>query len=289
MDGDNTMGLVEISALVAILAASTYILGLISLCWPVYRRITKDPPVAIYAVSLVPRAVIASEGVRIFVGLPLIVSVSAVGMYWMWQVEHNIVANVHHTSMTTGVLTFIGVIIAGLLLVGFIGGPIIASIRFFVPAVTSDGWVVFVASWVLGVAAFYFSMPSLEAGMKIREGAFLPQVADWQAILTGAAILFGLNFIGNLVRAFLSDPPLPHVNVHGKATKSGNLLTHSDGFWYLLTKEGVLVAISDTDVDHVRVCRADYADGGNNESADEQQSGTPNQPGGAERDPLRRR
>jgi hypothetical protein len=63
---------VQVAALVTILGVAIYVIGLIALCWPIYRRVTDDPSTAVFAASMVPRTVVAAQGVRMFVGFPLI-------------------------------------------------------------------------------------------------------------------------------------------------------------------------------------------------------------------------
>src|SRR5215208_3196674 len=68
--------MIEIGDLAAILTAtgiSIYVLGLVGLAIPM-RKITKDTSTAWYATSLIPRIVVAGQGARIWLGLPLILT-----------------------------------------------------------------------------------------------------------------------------------------------------------------------------------------------------------------------
>src|SRR5215218_8375173 len=71
MSGNSGIGLGEVAALITVAAVLTYLLGLIAIVWPVYRRITNDIHIAWYAASLMPRTVVTWQGIHSFLGLPI--------------------------------------------------------------------------------------------------------------------------------------------------------------------------------------------------------------------------
>jgi hypothetical protein len=64
----------DISALVAVLAAAIYVLGLFTLWVPIYTTYTHDFEAAWHAASLVPRTLVAGLGVRQLLAFPLLVA-----------------------------------------------------------------------------------------------------------------------------------------------------------------------------------------------------------------------
>jgi hypothetical protein len=72
-------GLITIGSLATILTVAgvtIYVLGLVGLAVTIRIRLAKDIPTAWYAVSLLPRAIVAGQGIRIWLGWPLILTVA---------------------------------------------------------------------------------------------------------------------------------------------------------------------------------------------------------------------
>ncbi len=94
MGGNNAPGIAEISAFVAVLAVVIYVLGLIELFWPVYGKIThEDTSQALYAISLVPRTVVAGHGAKIFLALPLVIVITFGISYFFASFSSEVVWN----------------------------------------------------------------------------------------------------------------------------------------------------------------------------------------------------
>ena len=68
------IGLAEVAALVTVVGAAIYVLGLLGLAWPIHIRWNNDASTTWYAMSLIPRAVVAGQGMRIFMGFPTIMA-----------------------------------------------------------------------------------------------------------------------------------------------------------------------------------------------------------------------
>jgi len=62
---------VKVSAFITVAVAATYILGFLTLGWPIYRKITRNSSTTIYAVFLMPTKLVAGQGIRIFGRMPL--------------------------------------------------------------------------------------------------------------------------------------------------------------------------------------------------------------------------
>jgi hypothetical protein len=70
--------------------------------------------------------------------------------------------------------------------------------------------------------------------------------APWWTDLAGAAILYGGILLGAVSLTGITPPSLPNVHFYDAQAEieDGRLLTHSEGYWYVLTDKGIR-AISD--------------------------------------------
>ena len=89
------------------------------------------------------------------------------------------------------------------------------------------------------------------------ERAFLPKAVNWRRILKGFVIFFIFTFGTAITNAASTKPPLPTVEVLGtdsaQQSTEGLLVSHSEGFWYVLDQKKDVVAIPDDGVDKVRM------------------------------------
>src|SRR5215211_951364 len=68
------IGIAEVAALITVVGAAIYGLGLLGVAWPIHKRWQNDAATTLYAVSLIPRAVVAGQGIRILMGFPTLVA-----------------------------------------------------------------------------------------------------------------------------------------------------------------------------------------------------------------------
>src|SRR5215218_9748998 len=81
---DNSIGIGDLAAILTTAGVTIYVLGLIGLAIPISRTFTNDLSTAWYAVALLPRTIVAGQGVRIWVQLPLFWTVTTVPlMLWL--------------------------------------------------------------------------------------------------------------------------------------------------------------------------------------------------------------
>ncbi len=64
------IGIAEVAALITVVGAAIYALGPLGAAWPIHKRWNNDASTTWYAISLIPRAVVAGQGMRIFMGFP---------------------------------------------------------------------------------------------------------------------------------------------------------------------------------------------------------------------------
>ena len=76
------IGFAEVAALITVVGAAIYGLGLIGVAWPIHKRWHNDAATTWYAVSLIPRAVVAGQGMRIFMGFPTVITTLLL-LWWL--------------------------------------------------------------------------------------------------------------------------------------------------------------------------------------------------------------
>src|SRR5215217_3258309 len=94
------------------------------------------------------------------------------------------------------------------------------------------------------------------AGIKALWNYRLTPIASGSASLKAIAILFTIGFLqATIIAAVAYEPPVPKVELTRKehANVEGDLLAHTDGFWYVLKLNGDVLAIPDGDVQEARV------------------------------------
>ena len=79
---ENSIGIIgDLAALVTVVGVAIYILGLVTLAWPIYVRITGEASPTWHAVSLLPRTVVAGLGLSILMKFPIIASVITILLF----------------------------------------------------------------------------------------------------------------------------------------------------------------------------------------------------------------
>jgi len=248
---NNDLGLAEISALLAALGILIYALGLVALCWPIYRRITMDASTALYAVSLMPKTVVAGQGVRMLFGLPLVATTVWVTMSVVQHIALNIWNDFSESYSSWveigGVILISAVIIGGFLY-------LITRMSAIWEAIESQGTTRLATLFVFAFALVMGVVTSLVVGGTFFEsGAILPQLPGWASTLKTLMWIFILNSILGFTLAFAGEPPLPGIALNDSPTPEGKLVAHADGIWYVLDDSGKLMGIPDDKAGRVLV------------------------------------
>jgi hypothetical protein len=91
------------------------------------------------------------------------------------------------------------------------------------------------------------------SGLIFAKGKFIPDVNSTRRLLISVVAVLAVSFSAAFVYLVFEQPTLPTVVIKGENKVKGSLLTHRDRFWYVCTKEGALVAISEDEVKTVRI------------------------------------
>lgn len=200
----------DVAGTVAALGVVVYVLGLAGLAIPFARTEANNLATAWYALSLVPKTVVAGHGARIWFQLPFVSSSVLLLSAWLWQSR----------PFVQGV--------AFLVLVFVLGCYVDHKARKASGASRGATYVTYI---LLGIA-------SLLLGWSAKH---LADANDWSA---GYLIIFFLgNFLAGLPLPILSEPPLPRVEIRLKETSDknancyvGQLVGHTDSFWHLFVE-----------------------------------------------------
>jgi hypothetical protein len=253
----------EASALVAVIAVGVYILGLVALWVPISVSYTHDLAASWHAVSLVPRTTVVGQGVTV-IAPPLLgqmvplLALPLLGVLVTRALEKRIRAVRQGSSRALPLVSaiFVSFVILGLLiaLFGFwffltFGGKEYIDLWEWMAVLIMPIAVLATGSWLKGSRR-----PRSAEDRLFEEGSSLPEPVRGGSPLRVAALLGSMLFATALVIGAFRDPPLPAVEITGDNHHiEGNLLTHTDRFWYVFDQEGVLVVLPDMEVTEVRI------------------------------------
>jgi len=215
---DSSIGIGDLAALVTVAGATIYVLGLVGLAIPIYRTFTHDMPTTWYAVTLLPKIVVAGQGVRIWVQWPLVMTAAMLLIIWLLPAVPGI-----QFLVLVGFLVYVSVHARRGHKLSRIGA--------------------FISSGLAGAGGAIVSVGSVW----LEEGVQLEFI---MALFVG-------SFLIGLPMTLAANPPLPKVEIskHAGATMEGDsgaikgyLVAHTDGFWHLLVENNQLLSIPDAHV-----------------------------------------
>lgn len=251
------VGLAEVAALVTVLGAAIYVLGLLGLAWPIHRRWDNDASTTWYAMSLVPRAVVAGQGLRIFLGFPTMVAILL--LTW-WLVIFPVldllsVAVSALVGWAIGIFALLVLLAVGYWLfwrwrrVQWLLGPRPENPRY--------RWLIWITVG-LSIPTFFIAGRLAAGAMEVRaEPPFI--AVDLSLLLVAIALAFSASFLLQLIDATAIDPPLPTVEIAlsdgARTVVRGSLLTHMEGVVYFFDEQHKLTSMPDSRITSVRVRR----------------------------------
>lgn len=262
----------EMAASIVVATAAIYLLGLVALCWPIYTKITKDGSAILYAVSVVPKTMIAGHGVRFLVGLPLIWSLLFVAFLSVSQLTYED-SSINFSSIIPGMpfeeiidktisalYQEIPAIISIAIVLFFLGLHEVARAAGLYDVFYSDVTYTSNASTYTNSKALLipkFALPSFisSLGGAIGAGIILVAGINGKSTLVALMIFLGANIVANIVAVLSIDPPLPKINITTNGTpKIYTLLAHSEGCWYIFDDlHRTLRAIPDDKAEEVEI------------------------------------
>lgn len=249
---DNSIGIGDLAAILTAAGVTVYVLGLVGLALPIRRAFTGDLSTAWYAVALVPKTVVAGQGVRIWLALP--VGLTAVLL-------------VLSTLVPSQVLVVVLVVV----FLWVWGRSRRKEME------NQDFYLLYLPLWLVAGLAIGYGRCFLPSPWQVCDvPSFLSFLPSDGPALVGILLVFLASFLLGLPAAIAADHSLPEVKITQKDqdrgekvpdTPKGNqdaegkdseqpkgyLVAHSDGFWHLFDKNKNLLSIPDDEVASVRV------------------------------------
>jgi len=255
---------VEVSALVTVLVATVYAIGLFALWLPIATSVTHDYLTSWYAVSLMPRMVVIGQGIQVLFGVPLLAPLIVVLILWCVFFISSLTQRLRRKQKETKSKLFLRTDFDTLgqwfnieketlkfLLFVDLG---IAAVAVIVSVVLgSDLWhwlpIYFISSFGGMIASDFMKRATMTEGRWGR-----PQIAS-RKWLARTFLTFYLTFVLNSLAGILyASPNLLFVSMEEqKDLKFGRLVAHADGYWHIIDGQGTLRAIPDEEAGAVRV------------------------------------
>jgi hypothetical protein len=278
-----SLTLANAASLVTIVGAATYVTGLLAFWGPIRRAYTHDFVTAWHATSLVPRVVIAGQGVKelllpclILALIGSVIALAFMYQFWLFRNRRGTVGSllaglVSWFIYSNVVLLFLGKYFLGLGLLDFYARGYKESPYYAWTHGTPFDWMPFfllaiVMGCILGatyIVARLFIRRVRNSSDGLQATSFLGYLEGilrplWRRprrhFVAALALMFGALFFWVLfISISYSPPPLATVEISGTRPAEGKLVTHTDGFWYIFDSEGGLVAIPDIEVKTARV------------------------------------
>lgn len=248
-------GLAEVAALVTVVGAAIYVLGLLGLAWPIHKRWNNDASTTWYAMSLIPRAMIVGQGIRIFVGFPTIVAILLLTWWLMiFPVLDLLSARISALSgWVIGIFALLALLAGGYWL--FWRWPRIRWLLGPTPENPRYRWLIWITVG-LSIPAFFVAGRLAAGAMEVRSESPFIEV-DLSLLLVAITLAFFASFLLQLIDATAINPPLPAVEIAlsdgDRTVVKGRLLTHMEGVVYFFDEQHKLTSIPDSRVVSVRV------------------------------------
>ena len=264
----NGIGLGDLAVLVTVAGVTVYVLGVIGLAIPMYRTFTFNMSTAWYASTLLPRTVVAGQGLRIWLKWPIALTVIFLflaGISAFVLAYESITADV----VAVALLTFPVLIVPWIEIWKFRSkhkrrrakrAGVTARTQFEALMLQFSLWGALIMQ-----AASYLIVAPLIVGHPLKE-TWGSSFFTSHHILAGTIMLFFGGFLIGASPASRASPPLPRVTIATTSPEDrksrklprlhGHLVAHSDGFWHLIVeaeRKHQLLSVPDGSVLEVRM------------------------------------
>ena len=251
------IGFAEVAALITVVGAATYGLGLLGVAWPIHKRWHNDAATTWYAISLIPRAVVAGQGMRIFVGFPTIMATLLL-MWWLIVFPILRLLSVVASDLAAwvvGVFALLALLAGGYWLlrskyrrrIQWLLGPTPDHPRY--------GWLVWIT---VGLAVpTFFVAGRLAAGAMEVQTTFPYITVDVSLLVVAIALTFLASSLLQLIDATAIDPQLPTVEIAlldgTQRVLEGKLLIHTEGVVHFFDEQHKLTSMPDSMITSLRL------------------------------------
>ena len=259
-----TETITRVSGLVASVAGVIYLLGLVALWAPIARVYTDSISAAASVVALVPKTEVAGQGIAIIIAPAVLTVFTGVVLSLLLHVyRYLVVLPLHRLAKRSSliievVVMFVSIACALLLAEWLTAGRWLSWVlSTHAPAQGSGSSLVsYLAAgsalfFLLGAASWIFG---LTRAVEVKE-RLIPSI-DWRMGLKYLSISLAFTAVAAGLQGAAQDPPLYTVTVSETTnqTVDGDLLAHTDRFWYVFDSEKTLLTIPDSQVRNIRLC-----------------------------------
>jgi hypothetical protein len=220
----------DLSGLLALFGALVYMLGILALWFPIFRNYTHDLAGSWYAVSIIPKTTVIGQGlIRLFIPVTIYAALIAIAL------SADYVARLQGTPWKIALRTI------ALLIAYFFPVAWIVTLDF----VGNEQF----ALWEYAVVLIS-PVPIIVAALWTRKLVHNPVDHEGRRRLVIKAVVVVL--VSSFVASFLAfgviphRPSVPRVDLTGShSVEEGRLLTHSEGYWYIIEPDGEVFAVPD--------------------------------------------
>ena len=259
-----TETITRVSGLVASVAGVIYLLGLVALWAPIARIYTDSISAAASVVALVPKTEVAGQGIAIIIAPAVLTVFTGVVLSLLLHVyRYLVVLPLHRLAKRSSIISevvvmFVSIACALLLAEWLTAGRWLSWVlSTHAPAQGSGSSLVsYLAAgsalfFILGAASWIFG---LTRAVEVKE-RLIPSI-DWRMAFKYLSISLAFTAVAAGLQGAAQDPPLYTVTVSETTnqTVDGDLLAHTDRFWYVFDSEKTLLAIPDSQVRNIRLC-----------------------------------
>lgn len=251
------IGIVEVAALITVVGAAIYGLGLLGVAWPIHKRWNNDASTTWYAVALIPRAVVAGQGMRVFMGFPTIMATLLL-MWWLVVFPVLRLLSVVVSSLaawSVGIFALLALLAGGYWLLRSKYRQRIQWLLGPTPEYPRYRWLIGI-TLVLAVPTFFVAGRLAAGAIELQE-AFPFITVDLSLLVVATTLTYLASSLLQLIDATAIDPPLPTVEIalsEGTQTVlEGKLLTHTEGVVYFFDEQRKLTSMPDSKISSVRI------------------------------------
>jgi hypothetical protein len=259
-----TETITRVSGLVASVAGVIYLLGLVALWAPIARVYTDSISAAASVVALVPKTEVAGQGIAIIIAPAVLTVFTGVVLSLLLHVyRYLVVLPLHRLAKRSSIISevvvmFVSIACALLLAEWLTAGRWLSwvlsthapaqgsgsSLGSYLAAGSALFFILGAASWIFG----------LTRAVEVKE-RLIPSI-DWRMAFKYLSISLAFTAVAAGLQGAAQDPPLYTVTVSETTnqTVDGDLLAHTDRFWYVFDSEKTLLAIPDSQVRNIRLC-----------------------------------
>lgn len=254
-------GFAEVAALITVVGAAIYGLGLLGVAWPIHKRWHNHASTTWYAESLIPRAVVVGQGVRIFMGFPTVMATLLL-LWWLIVLPVlrllSVVAS-NLAAWAVGIFALLVLLAGGYWLLRSKHRQRIQWLLGPTPEHPRYGWLIWI-TLVLAIPTFFVA-GRLAAGAIEVQAAFPYITVDLSLLVVAIALTFLASSLLQLIDATAIDPPLPTVEIDlsdgTQKVLEGKLLIHTEGVLHFFDEQRKLTSMPDSKITSVQVRKED--------------------------------